>query len=159
MSWFTAHQRDNRTGLHKGCSSSPGLMRSGSVLVFYECYTCYKENWGAFFKDRRWPLFPTVISMAGVALCYSGDTLIKQEIYFPLGGKGQSHPVASPGCSTAWCLGRNVSCSQVGSVLSWSSSKWSSALFAVSFWNAGLRPLSNVLSDFCCASEEQHCSK
>lgn len=118
MGWFTAQQRDNRSGLHKGCSSSPGLMCCVSVLVFYESYTRYKENWGPFCKGRRWPLFPTVISMPGVPLCYSGEVLIKQEIYFPVGGKGQSHPVTSPGCSVAWCLSINVSCSEMGSLLS-----------------------------------------
>lgn len=84
-----------------------------TVLVFYESGTHYKENWGPFCKDRR-PLFPTVISMLGVALCTTGEMLIKQEIYFPVGGKGQSHPVTSPGCS--WCLSINISCSEMASL-------------------------------------------
>lgn len=118
MGWFTALWRDNRTGLHKGCSSSPGLMCCVSVLVFYESYTCYKENGGPFCKDRRCSLFPTVISMPGAGLCNSDEVLIKQEMNFPVGGKGQSHPVTSRGCSVAWCPSRSVSCSGMGSLLS-----------------------------------------
>lgn len=67
-----------------------------SVLVVYEGYTCYKENWDPFCKDGRGPLFPTVISMPGVAPCYNGEIRIKRKFIFLLEEKGSpilSHPL------------------------------------------------------------------
>lgn len=96
---LTAHQTDSWPCLHKRCSSSPGLMCCVSVLIFYESYTCYKENWGPLREDRQMAIIPSVISMAGVAPYYNSDTLIKQEMCFSSQRKG-----AITSCCITWAF-------------------------------------------------------